>query len=176
MVWPFSSSKPNSTEEEPSFDASKPNPSQVYLEDLPPRFDETVPAHGSPRFDEQPREGAPRVSGDKLEIPGLGTVDTNKSQFQQAFSTVSLSDFSKMSDVPCFRKAMLTGGAIAFVAFGVLTSTRSPLKRAMNWAVAGFSIGAVGSWEQCRFKIRQEKKNQQMAREIYRRKGSDEEP
>ena len=45
------------------------------------------------------------------------------------------------------------------------------MPRAMNWAMAGFLIGSTVSWEQCRFKIRQEKKSQAMAREIYKNQG-----
>lgn len=184
MVWPFSSGKSNTAvDETPSTEQEKPASSQKFLEDLPPKFDEASPAtvlhnrsnHGIDNRSHDARS-AYKVDGDKIMIPGLGTIDPHKSPLQQAASTVSFSDFSKVNEIPCFRKAMMTGGAIAFVAFGVLVSTRSPMKRAMNWAVGGFTIGAIGSWEQCRFKIRQEKKNQQMAREIYRNKGSNENP
>lgn len=157
-----------------------PPPSQRLLEDIQPKFpeeEESFLGHrpvGGPgvQTPSQDRKVQKREDG-TIDVPGLGNIDPNKPQIQQALSTVSVTDFSRLSDVPCFRRAMLTGGAIAFVAFGVLMSTRSPTKRAMNWAVGGFSIGAVGSWEQCRFKVRQEKKQQQMAREMYRRKGNE---
>lgn len=175
MVWPFSRNKNGSNNDDTlNSNTEKQQLSQTFLEDLPPKFSEEGPNN------EPPQGGLPSASGtngeqqsgtkEKIEIPGLGEYDPNKSKVSQAFSTVQLSDFSKVNEIPCFRKAMMTGGAVGAIAFAVLITTRSPMKRAMNWTVLGFTIGSIGTWEQCRFKIRKERRNQEMAREVYKKR------
>ncbi|KAF5102894.1 hypothetical protein D0Z00_000152 [Geotrichum galactomycetum] len=146
MVWPFSSSSSSSTPEVPAPVAPQQKQPQ-FLEDLPPKFDDhtMLPAGGAP--------GTPTEGG----------------LLKQAVGSIQPSDFGKLHEMPCFREAILTGGAVGGVVFAVMVTTRSPVPRALNWAVGGFLVGATVSWEQCRFKVRQEKKNQLMAREMYRR-------
>lgn len=147
------------------------NDKQVFLEDMPPKFEEREPPAAPSSSQFPPRKTAPSGTGVGTPIMPPSQADPDKSVFKQAVSTVQMSDFAKVNEIPCFRKAMLTGGALGAIAFGVLITTRWPVKRALNWGVAGLTIGAIGSWEQCRFQIRQEKKNTYMAREIYRQRG-----
>lgn len=150
MVWPFSSSSSFSSPETPAAPQQK---QPQFLEDLPPKFDDHTalppPARGVP--------GAP--------VPG----STEGGLLKTAVGSIQPSDFGKLHEMPCFREAILTGGAVGGVVFAVLVTTRSAVPRALNWGVGGFLVGATVSWEQCRFKLRQEKKNQLMAREMYRR-------
>lgn len=94
-----------------------------------------------------------------------------KNNLQKVVSSFSTSDISKLHAMPCFRSAILTGGAVGGVVLAVLITTRSAVPRALNWGMAGFLIGSTVSWEQCRFKVRQEKKEQRMAREMYKKQG-----
>ncbi|RLV84701.1 Cytochrome c oxidase protein 20 mitochondrial [Meyerozyma sp. JA9] len=95
---------------------------QQFLEDLPPKFEDTAPR--------QPPE----------------------SMYREAFKQVKLSDFtpSHFVGMPCFREAMITGfqsmgvlGAITFLIH------KNP-QRSVNWAVCGFFLGNIVGWEQCR--------------------------
>lgn len=147
MVWPFSSSSSSSAPETPAAPQQKPT---QFLEDLPPKFDDHSTARAG--------GGAP--------APDSGAEG---SILSRAVGSIQPSDFGKLHEIPCFREAILTGGAVGGVVFAVLVTTRSPIPRALNWSIGGFLVGATVSWEQCRFKLRQEKKNQLMAREMYRR-------
>ncbi|VVT53103.1 uncharacterized protein SAPINGB_P003405 [Magnusiomyces paraingens] len=167
-----------------SEDPTKQSSSQVFLEDLPPKFDESEappPPKPSGHPVLPPRKVAPSGTGAGTPLippssaamaAAAAQYDPNKSMFTQALGTVQASDFGQLSNIPCFRKAMLTGGAVGAVAFGVLVTARWPARRALNWAVGGFIIGSIGSWEQCRFQMRRERKNTEMAREIYRNRQS----
>ena len=139
MVWPFSSSSSSSSPETPAAPQQK---QPQFLEDLPPKFDDHTalppPARGVP--------GAP--------VPG----STEGGLLKTAVGSIQPSDFGKLHEMPCFREAILTGGAVGGVVFAVLVTTRSAVPRALNWGVGGFLVGATVSWEQCRFKLRQEKK------------------
>lgn len=168
MVWPFSrgSSSPTvdetttTTSLETATAAKKEKPA-IYLEDLPPKFeDQLEPVPGSPEAGASNKPTSFRGSPQK--------IDPNESIVKQAISSISVNDFAEVNKMPCFRNAMLTGGSVGAVAFAVLISARSPFKRALNWTVAGFTIGSIGSWEQCRYKLRQERKTQEMARQIYK--------
>lgn len=170
MVWPFSkgSSSPTvekqtkpSTTTETTTTAGETEKPAIYLEDLPPKFeDQPGPVPGAPDAGASNKPTSFRGSPQK--------IDPNQSIVKQAVSSISVSDFAEVNKMPCFRNAMLTGGSVGAVAFAVLISTRSPFKRALNWTMAGFTIGSIGSWEQCRYKLRQERKTQEMARQIYK--------
>lgn len=152
MVWPFSKSSSNN--EDKTIPPSSLPQEQKFLDELPPKFDDYA-------NNQQPPS----------QQPGSPTNNSNKSYFQTVVSSLKPADFAKLHQIPCFRESILTGGTVGGVVFAVLVSTRSAMPRAMNWAMAGFLIGSTVSWEQCRFKIRQEKKSQAMAREIYKNQG-----
>jgi cytochrome c oxidase assembly protein subunit 20 len=151
MVWPFSSSSSSSPTPEVPAPAAPQQKQPQFLEDLPPKFEDhtTLPAGGVP--------------GASASGSAEGGLLTN------AVRSIQPSDFGKLHEMPCFREAILTGGAVGGVVFAVMITTRSAVPRAFNWAVGGLLVGSIVSWEQCRFKLRQEKKNQLMAREMYRR-------
>lgn len=147
MVWPFSSSKSSDDSTSTSTTPPPTGKEQKFLDELPPKFDESpAPGTTTPVDPSQPRP-------------------TN---LQSAISTISADDFTKLHQIPCFRDAMLTGGAVGGAVLAVMITTRSAVPRAMNWAVGGFLVGAMVTWEQCRWKLRQEKKEQRMAREMYK--------
>lgn len=154
MVWPFSKSSSTSPEEAPPSSPAK--PAQKYLDDLPPKFDDSPPPPPSSSAGTPTTGGAPGAPGERPNI------------LKKVVTSIQPEDFTKLHQIPCFREAMLTGGAVGGVVFAVLITTRSAIPRAMNWGMAGFLIGASVSWEQCRWKLRQEKKEQRMAQEMYR--------
>lgn len=98
------------------------NRPQQYLEDLPPKFEDSEPSA------------------------------RKEATYAQALSQVKLSDFtmSQFVMMPCFREAMLTGfqamGVLGTVTFLV---HKNPM-RSFNWAMCGFFLGNVVGWEQCR--------------------------
>lgn len=159
MVWPFSKS-PTAT----STSSNSTSKDHKLLDELPPKFDDYQPPPPST-------------------IPGIGPTapltdgssqdqhDPSPSALQQAVTSIQPADFSQLHQMPCFRRAILTGGAVGGVMFAVLVTTRSALPRAINWTMGGFLVGSTVSWEQCRFALRQEKMEQRRAQEMYRRQG-----
>lgn len=96
--------------------------SPQYLEDLPPKFEDTEP------------------------------VPPQQATYSDAFQKIELNDFTVTNFVgmPCFREAMLTGFQ-AMGVLGVVTFLihKNP-GRSANWAISGFFLGNVVGWEQCR--------------------------
>ncbi|CAD1812022.1 hypothetical protein FOB58_004573 [Candida parapsilosis] len=103
---------------------------QQYLEDLPPKFEDT----------EAPSSNIP-----SQRAPAQPTlVDAAKS--------IHLSDFTidRFITMPCFREAMITGFQ-AMGVLGVITFLiRKDLNKSLNWSVGGFFLGNMVGWEQCR--------------------------
>ncbi|EMG47291.1 COX20 Cytochrome c oxidase assembly protein COX20 [Candida maltosa Xu316] len=104
----------------------KEEPKQQFLEDLPPKFEDSEPIP----HQRQEREAT--------------LID--------AARQIKLSDFTieRFIGMPCFREAMITG----FQAMGVLGVVtfliHKNVKKSLNWSVGGFFLGNVIGWEQCR--------------------------
>ncbi|KAI5960774.1 COX20 [Candida pseudojiufengensis] len=99
---------------------------QQYLEDLPPKFEDSEP-QSRPQTSSQPT-------------------------LKDAAMSIRFSDFNvdRFVNMPCFREAMITG----FQAMGVLGVVtflihKNPSK-ALNWSMGGFFLGNLVGWEQCR--------------------------
>ncbi|ANB13030.1 Cox20p [Sugiyamaella lignohabitans] len=134
---------PVSTEKASSVSPEK----ELLLEDLPPKFEDKV----------EERQKRPKLDVSKPDI------------FQKAVSSISTDDFKNVHTIPCFRQGMLAGLGVGGVIFAVLISTRSSISRSMNWGMGGFVAGSVVSWEQCRAKMRQSRRNAQAVKESLRR-------
>lgn len=119
-------------------------PSQQYLEDLPPKFEDKG---------------------------GYKDNDT-ESMYTSAVKQIKLSDFtlSHYVAMPCFREAMITG----FQAMGVLGAVtfliRKNLNKSVNWAVCGFFLGSAVGWEQCRSIRKKSFQAMERAREVNQNK------
>lgn len=130
----------------PESDDSKPQ----MLEDLPPKFHDDV-------------EKAQRAQ--ELARPRLS----------QVLSSLSLQDFQHISEIPCFRNAILTGLGMGTVAGGVIFVSKRSASRTVNWTLTGFLIGSIMSWEQCRFRMKRGKRNMQHAQELYKSSSAEKE-
>lgn len=108
----------------------KPEPKQQqYLEDLPPKFEDT----------ESPSS------------PPLSQANA-QATLTDAAKSIQLSDFTidRFINMPCFREAMITGFQ-AMGVLGVITFLiRKDLNKSLNWSVGGFFLGNMVGWEQCR--------------------------
>ncbi|KAI3406447.2 COX20 [Candida oxycetoniae] len=108
-------------------EASKPK--QQYLEDLPPKFEDSESSGGSSR---PPPSRQPTLT--------------------DAAKLIKLSDFNidRFVSMPCFREAMITGfqamGVLGIVTFLV----HKNVGKSLNWSVGGFFLGNLVGWEQCR--------------------------
>ncbi|CAN6600074.1 hypothetical protein TRVA0_001S08328 [Trichomonascus vanleenenianus] len=111
------------------------------LEDEPPKFED----HAA-----QNRE--------QLEKYNAGITD--------ALKTVKLEDFTKVNEIPCMRRAILTAGAMTGITYAVMFATKRNVRKAANWSMMAFLVGSVVTWEQCRHKFRQA----EAARLLYEKK------
>lgn len=117
-----------------------------YLEDLPPKFDDSQSTPKTPRE------------------PTL--VDAARS--------INIQDFTvdRFVGMPCFREAMITG----FQAMGVLGTVtflihKNPSKL-INWSVCGFFLGNVIGWEQCRLMRRRSFQVMEKAKQVNQEKNA----
>lgn len=96
---------------------------QQYLEDLPPKFEDTAPTQ------------SPSSTSLLATLQSLGREDFTVENY---------------ISMPCFREALLTGfqsmGVLGVVTFLI---HKNP-SRSLNWGVSGFFLGSVVGWEQCR--------------------------
>lgn len=129
---------------------SETSPSPQLLEDRPPKFEH------------DPNKILPHEQQAQL--------------FKHTITSLGSEDFKNIHKVPCLRRAILTGGGIAGVTFGVLVTAKQPYLRGSNWAMMGFLMGSVTSWEQCRYTMRKSRRNAEEARKILREKGKRTEP
>jgi hypothetical protein len=90
---------------------------------------------------------------------------------KRTVASIGSDDFKNLHKVPCFRRAMMTGGGIAAVTFGVLVTAKSSYRRGTNWAFLGFLMGSIASWEQCRYVIRKSNRSADEARRVLVDKG-----
>ena len=105
----------------PTEEVEKP---RQYLEDLPPKFDDT----------------------------NVSPPPSRGSMYKDAIQQFNFSDLSISSclGMPCFRESMLTG----FEAMAVLGLTtfviHKRVNKSINCALGGFFLGSTVGWEQCR--------------------------
>ncbi|KAF6809445.1 hypothetical protein CSOJ01_06923 [Colletotrichum sojae] len=85
----------------------------------------------------------------------------------EAVKTIKTEDFLTVSQTPCARDGFLAGiasgaglGALKYVFRG------TPLKAA-NWAVGGFLMGSIASFEYCQYRRRQERVRMKRTVEVY---------
>lgn len=155
MWWGKNKAKDEQTPQEPALDL-KSNDSakdQEYLEDLPPKF-------------EDPAVTAKREISESLKQQHADQM------FEKAVQSIKMDDFKKVNSIPCFRQGMLAGLGMGGVVAAVMVTMRRPVSSSLNWGMAGFLCGSVISWEHCRYKIRVEKRNTEMAKRMYREKSS----
>lgn len=84
-----------------------------------------------------------------------------------AAQTIKPSDFLTFHQAPCARSGLLTG--IGFgAALGVIRwLVGAPIPKAANWAVGTGVLGAIGQYEYCQFRRRQEKEKVKRVVEVY---------
>lgn len=120
------------------------NENQQFLEDLPPKFDDSLPRP-------MPPGEAPATLADAAR------------QFK--FSDWS---FERLIGIPCFREAALTGfQAMGVLGIVTLVVHKNPARLA-NWGIWGFFLGSVVGWEQCRSIRRKQFKMMEEARKANR--------
>lgn len=94
---------------------------------------------------------------------------SNGEEIGRALQSVRAADFapSNLVGIPCFRDAGLAGFACLFVFSTVTFAFHGSPRRAANFGVGGFLLGAVFAWEQCNARRRHEKGAIDAARERY---------
>lgn len=122
------------------------------------------PVPDEPRYLEQKHE--PRADAEATAALRQGAMPS----VTETVRSLGPEDFKNVSNMPCFRPAILTGVGIGVVSGAIIYLTRKSGQRAMNWAMTGFVVGSTLSWEQCRFRRRQGKLNVTEARRVYANK------
>jgi cytochrome c oxidase assembly protein subunit 20 len=118
---------------------------KLLLDDLPPKFEDDAVLAAEHRNQARP-------------------------SLKKAWETVQWDDFKRVNSIPCFRQGIVTGAGVGAVVFAVLVSTRSSVSRGLNWGMGGFLLGSTVAWEQCRYRIRQSRKNAEIAKRLVRDK------
>lgn len=125
--------------------------------------------------DSQPNEGGSKLLEDYQDFEeineqaALDAQNTINMGYRSVFQHIGWEDFKAVNEIPCFRQAILTGAAMGAVTGLVMYAVRRNGSKAVNWSFVGFLGGSVVSWEQCRFRVYQGKRNIQGAKEMYRR-------
>lgn len=160
MAWGWFGNKTKLTTAEPKEEPK-------LLEDIPPKFEDDVEA-----IDERRK---PRRKDGKTDLLTMQQQE-QPNVLKSAVNMVKPSDFvTAPQRIPCFSQALSTGGVISAMSFAILSvsSYRSTgnwknvrYLKSMNWAMVGFLVGSIVSWEQCRFKHRQELKKQEKRKPV----------
>lgn len=83
---------------------------------------------------------------------------TEESDFVRAWKSLRLQNLAPgyLVQIPCFRDAGLAGFACLFVFGSVTFVFHGKVRRAANYAVGGFLLGAIFGWETCNSRRRQQ--------------------
>ncbi|KAK4122059.1 cytochrome oxidase biogenesis protein, Cox20 subunit [Parathielavia appendiculata] len=85
----------------------------------------------------------------------------------EAVQTIKPSDFLTFHQAPCSRTGLLTGIGTG-AAVGVMRWIMGlPIPRAANWAVGTGALAAMGQYEYCQFRRRQEREKVKRVVEVY---------
>ncbi|KAG0259337.1 hypothetical protein DFQ27_004108 [Actinomortierella ambigua] len=109
-----------------------------------------TPVSNNPNQEEHPPTPIPVLNDPR---PAPDSEDVVK-----AFKSLSFGrDFSSMKKSPCTKEAFFDG-AIFGAGVGMFKAMRSGLGRpAFNWALGGFVLMTVGTWEYCYYMVRQKR-------------------
>ncbi|KAK9721620.1 hypothetical protein K7432_003280 [Basidiobolus ranarum] len=82
------------------------------------------------------------------------TPEQHAATVSDAVKSISVKDFSKAPQMPCFRDSVLYGiGSGTGLGVGHFLLKKS-IKPACNWAVGGFALVSILSWEVCQYQRR----------------------
>ncbi|KAL2135305.1 hypothetical protein VTI74DRAFT_9073 [Chaetomium olivicolor] len=85
----------------------------------------------------------------------------------EAVQTIKPSDFLTFHQAPCSRTGLLTGiGAGASIG-AIRWIMGLPIPKAANWAVGSGALAAIGQYEYCQFRRRQEREKVKRVVEVY---------
>lgn len=155
--WPFGRGQDklnDNADKIPQNVSLSPSDTKTFLEDLPPKFQETE-------------------ANDKLRKESqIATQMQQKSTFKSAFETISANDFAfgNLVRIPCFRDAGLIGlSAMGVFSVTILLFTKKPATAA-NWGVGAGLLGSTVGWEQCRTRRKRSFENVEKAKATMRAK------
>ena len=144
-MWPFT----KSTEEEVKVDPTpvKQDSQPIFLEDVPPKFD----------------------NGSNKPPPPTFSVGNEIKSF---LSNLTLEHFhiSRIAAIPCFRDAGLSGFTCMFVFSSVLYVYHRNIRRAANWGFGGLMLGSIFGWEHCNTVRRQSQMAVRLAQQRFEAK------
>ncbi|AMD22950.1 HHR181Wp [Eremothecium sinecaudum] len=91
-----------------------------------------------------------------------------RATLRDAWDSLTWEDFTvdKLTSIPCFRQAGLTGFCSMFVIGSVMFLYHKNPSKASNWAFGGLMLGSIVGWEQCRVKRLRSFQTAQMAKRV----------
>lgn len=168
-MWPFSKNQ-----DEPTTPVDYSAPAGKLLDDVDPRFNlEDIQAKKAALLKELKEKEAELVRPPPPQI--LKPVPEGDARVSNVVGQIGVNDFKTVTQIPCFRDAMITGFITGGSVLGVMLSMRRSTLSAANWSIGGFLIGCVGKWEMCRYNRKQSFENAALAHQVYaKRKALDE--
>ncbi|AOW02576.1 hypothetical protein B0I72DRAFT_18240 [Yarrowia lipolytica] len=164
-MWPFNSNKPQDQDGPVDFSAPVTSDGKM-LDDTKPRFDlEDIQAKKAALLKELKEKEAELVRPPPPKI--TKPVPEGEAKVSNVVSQIGVNDFKTVTQIPCFRDAMITGFITGGSVLGVMLSMRRSTLSAANWAIGGFTIGAVAKWEMCRYNRKQSFENAALAHQVY---------
>ncbi|KAK4155666.1 hypothetical protein C8A00DRAFT_41762 [Chaetomidium leptoderma] len=144
------------TPQPPARDQSPADPSRPWLQQT-----DAPPPPGSTSQAQPPQPHQPQNQSQNPPRPGQHPSLTD------AVQSIKPSDFLSFHQAPCARSGLLTGIGAGATVGAIRWIMGLPMPRAANWAVGTGALAAVGQYEYCQFRRRQEREKVKRVVEVY---------
>ncbi|KAK4132669.1 cytochrome oxidase biogenesis protein, Cox20 subunit [Trichocladium antarcticum] len=144
-----------STPQPPSREQAPADPNRSWLQQP-----ETPPSSQPPQPQTFPAPPQPQQTPSRAPAAGQPSVT-------DALHSIKPTDFLTFHQAPCSRSGLLTGIGAGAAIGAVRWIMGLPIPRAANWAVGTGALAAMGQYEYCQFRRRQEREKMKRVVEVY---------
>ncbi|KAK4462107.1 hypothetical protein QBC42DRAFT_328073 [Cladorrhinum samala] len=145
---------------------SQPQPQSPPPQSPPPSSEQPPPWVSTPSSQSQ-SQSQPKPHSSSSSSSSSPSSSTLENQILSAAQTIKPSDFLTFHQAPCARSGLLTGIGSGAALGVVRWLVGAPIPKAANWAVGAGVLGAIGQYEYCQFRRRQEKEKVKRVVEVY---------